>query len=96
METVFGALDVGPGDYVLLPTSTTHRWVPTGDGPLRPLVVEAGGHIGPPRRYLSPRGQFLESAPYCERDLRGPTAPLRADGDPTWRCWSGTGPGRRC
>src|SRR5215203_4180112 len=75
VETVFGALEVGPGDYVVLPTSTTHRWVPTG-GPVRLLVVQAGGHIGPPRRYLSPKGQFLESAPYCERDLRGPTGPM--------------------
>jgi homogentisate 1,2-dioxygenase len=81
VETVFGELSVGQGDYVLLPTSTTHRWVPTGsDGPLRTLVVQAGGHIGAPRRYLSPRGQYLESAPYCERDLRGPSAPLQASG----------------
>jgi homogentisate 1,2-dioxygenase len=80
VETVFGALSVGPGDYVLLPTSTTHRWVPAGDGPLRTLAVQAGGHIGAPRRYLSPRGQYLESAPYCERDLRGPSEPLRAGG----------------
>ncbi len=80
VETVFGMLSVGPGDYVLLPTSTTHRWVPTGDGPLRTLITEARGHIGPPKRYLSGKGQFLESAPYCERDLRGPTAPLQETG----------------
>ena len=30
LETVFGALAVGPGDYVVIPTSTTHRWVPDG------------------------------------------------------------------
>jgi homogentisate 1,2-dioxygenase len=80
VETVFGTLTARQGDYVLLPTSTTHRWVPTGDRPLRTLVVQAGGHISAPRRYLSPRGQFLESAPYCERDLRGPTEPLQASG----------------
>ena len=80
VETVFGALTARQGDYVLLPTSTTHRWVPTGDAPLRTLVVQSGGHIGAPRRYLSPRGQFLESAPYCERDLHGPTEPLQASG----------------
>jgi homogentisate 1,2-dioxygenase len=80
VETVFGALTARQGDYVLLPTSTTHRWVPTADGPLRTLVVQSGGHIGAPRRYLSPRGQFLESAPYCERDLHGPTEPLQASG----------------
>jgi homogentisate 1,2-dioxygenase len=81
VETVFGALTVGAGDYVLLPTSTTHRWVPTAAaGPLRTLAVQAGGHIGAPRRYLSPRGQFLESSPYCERDLRGPTGVLVESG----------------
>ena len=78
LETVFGALDVGPGDYVILPTSTTHRWVPTGTEPVRLLITEAGGHIGPPRRYLTARGQFNEFSPYCERDLRGPTEPLLA------------------
>ena len=70
VETVFGALPVAAGDYVVLPRSTTHRWLP--DGALRALVMEAAGHVGPPRRYLSPTGQFLEYAPYCERDLRSP------------------------
>ena len=79
VETVFGSLDVGPGDYVVLPTSTTHRWVPRGGEPLRLLVVEATGHIGAPRRYLSKKGQFLEHAPYCERDLRGPHKPLLSE-----------------
>ncbi len=74
VETVFGPLEVAAGDYVVLPTSTTHRWVP--EGPVRALVIEASaGHIGPPRRYLSPTGQFLEHAPYCERDLRCPALP---------------------
>ena len=81
LETVFGALDVGPGDYLVLPTSTTHRWVPGAAGPLRLLVCEATGHVGPPRRYLSPRGQLLEHSPYCERDLRGPTEPFDVDGE---------------
>jgi homogentisate 1,2-dioxygenase len=80
VETIFGAVPAGPGDYVVLPTSTTHRWVPTSDSRLRTLIVEARGHIGPPRRYLSAKGQFLEHAPYCERDLRGPAEPLRAEG----------------
>ena len=80
LETVFGALAVAPGDYVVIPTSTTHRWVPTGDEPLTALVIESTGHVQPPSRYLTKYGQFNEFAPYCERDLRGPTAPLLADG----------------
>ena len=80
VETVYGALDVADGDYVVLPTSCTYRVVPSGDDPLRLLVLEATGHIGPPRRYLAAKGQFLEHSPYCERDQRGPAGPLLADG----------------
>ena len=80
VQTVFGHLEVGPGDYVLLPRATTHRWVPTGDGPLRLYAIEANGHIGPPRRYLSKYGQFLEHSPYCERDLRPPAEPEVVEG----------------
>lgn len=81
VETVFGVLDAGEGDYVILPRGTTHRWVPTGDAPLRAYCVEAHSHIAPPRRYLSRYGQLLEHAPYCERDLRGPDGPLLVEGD---------------
>ena len=80
VETVFGALEVGRGDYVILPRATTHRWLPTGEEPLRTYAIEANSHIGPARRYLSRYGQFLEHAPYCERDLRGPAEPLLAEG----------------
>jgi homogentisate 1,2-dioxygenase len=80
VETVFGVLEVGPGDYVIMPRATTHRWSPTGDEPLRTYVIEANSHITPPHRYLSKFGQLLEHAPYCERDLRAPSAPLLAEG----------------
>ncbi|WP_435205381.1 homogentisate 1,2-dioxygenase [Micromonospora sp. bgisy143] len=81
VESPFGALDAVAGDYVVIPTSTIHRLVPTGDQPVRLLTVEASGHIGPPKRYLSVRGQFLEHSPYCERDVRGPDTPLLVDGE---------------
>jgi homogentisate 1,2-dioxygenase len=81
LETVYGVLEVARGDYVVIPTATTHRWVPTGPEPLRTLVIEAQGHVGPPDRYLSDRGQFLESSPYCELDLRVPAEPLLVEGE---------------
>jgi homogentisate 1,2-dioxygenase len=81
VQTVFGELEVGAGDYVLIPTSTTQRWLPTGETPLRAMVIEAKGHIGPPKRYFTQRGQFNEFSPYCERDLRGPSAPLVEEGE---------------
>ena len=52
--------------------------------------IEANSHIAPPKRYLSRYGQLLEHAPYCERDLHGPTEPLARSRAPTSRCWSST------
>ncbi|GIG58683.1 homogentisate 1,2-dioxygenase [Longispora fulva] len=78
LETTFGVLEFTAGDYLIVPTSVIYRVVP--DGLVKMLVVEATGHIGPPKRYLSVRGQFLEHSPYCERDVRGPSAPLLEDG----------------
>ncbi|HEX5587500.1 MAG TPA: homogentisate 1,2-dioxygenase [Acidimicrobiia bacterium] len=81
LESVYGALDVGTGDYVVIPKGTVHRWVPGHDLELRLLVIESRGHVRVPNRYLSPRGQLLETAPYHERDFRGPDAPLVVDDD---------------
>lgn len=85
VETIFGAFEVGEGDYMMIPRATTHRWIPRVAGdegftePLRAYCIEANSHIGPPKRYLSRFGQLLEHAPYCERDLRGPDGPLLAE-----------------
>ncbi len=73
VETVFGDLEVTEGDYVVVPRATTHRIVPRSQ--VRMYTIEANSHITPPKRYLSRFGQLLEHAPYCERDLRGPTVP---------------------
>ncbi len=73
LETVFGHLPFSDGDYLIIPRATTHRWVPNSE--VLAYVIEANSHIGPARRYLSKFGQLLEHAPYCERDLRGPSEP---------------------
>jgi homogentisate 1,2-dioxygenase len=74
LETIFGQLPYHEGDYIVIPRGTTFRFTVATDGPqARFLVVEAHGNIEPPRRYLSPNGQLLEHAPYCERDMRRPT-----------------------
>lgn len=78
-ESTYGAIDAAEGDYIVIPTGTIHRWVPNGQ--VNALVIEAAGHIRPPKRYLSQYGQFLEHAPYCERDLRTPLEPLLAEGE---------------
>ena len=86
-ESVYGRIEAAAGDYVVVPRGTIHRWIPSAgsNGAAVPhaeaLVIEARGHIRPPRRYLSQYGQFLEHAPYSERDLRCPDGPLTADGE---------------
>jgi homogentisate 1,2-dioxygenase len=80
-ESVYGVIDAAEGDYVVIPRGTIHRWIPVGDAGFTALVIEARGHIRPPKRYLSDTGQFLEHAPYSERDLRGVAGPLLAESE---------------
>jgi homogentisate 1,2-dioxygenase len=79
VESVFGVVPYRAGDYVVIPRATTHRWVPNQSSRL--YAIEANSHIHPPKRYLSRFGQFLEHAPYCERDLHGPASPHLVEGD---------------
>ncbi len=72
LETQYGILHYRSGDYLLIPTGVLWRILPDTGVEQRMLVVEAWGHIEPPQRYLNQYGQFLETAPYCERDLRPP------------------------
>ncbi|GCF07310.1 homogentisate 1,2-dioxygenase [Dictyobacter arantiisoli] len=73
LETTFGLLPYHEGDYIIIPRGTTYRFALSEESvQSRFLVVEAHGNIEPPRRYVSPSGQLLEHAPYCERDLRRP------------------------
>lgn len=78
-ESTFGRIDVVEGDYLVVPTSTIHRWIATR-GDLRMWIVQATGHIDPPARYLSRRGQFVEGTPYCELDIRRPTELVVGEG----------------
>ncbi|WP_036491997.1 homogentisate 1,2-dioxygenase [Nocardioides sp. CF8] len=79
VESVFGVVPYRVGDYVVIPRATTHRWVPASESRL--YAIEANSHIHPPKRYLSRFGQFLEHAPYCERDLHGPSSPYVMEGE---------------
>ncbi|MGH2544369.1 MAG: homogentisate 1,2-dioxygenase [Ardenticatenaceae bacterium] len=72
LQSQFGRLRYGAGDYLVLPTGVMWRLLPDEGSQQRILVVEAYGHIAPPKRYLNNYGQFLENSPYCERDIRPP------------------------
>ncbi|MCA9744435.1 MAG: homogentisate 1,2-dioxygenase [Deferribacteres bacterium] len=67
----FGKLPFRPGDYIVIPFGVTWKLELNGTGH-RFLVVECPSQIEAPKRYLNKYGQFLEHAPFCERDIRVP------------------------
>ncbi|RCJ26994.1 homogentisate 1,2-dioxygenase [Nostoc minutum NIES-26] len=72
LESQYGNLRYRPGDYLVIPTGVLWRIIPDINIEQRMLVIEANAHIEPPARYLNRYGQFLEHAPYNERDIRPP------------------------
>jgi homogentisate 1,2-dioxygenase len=77
--THFGALPFRPFDYVVIPRCTTYKL--EFDSLAQPdlLIIESPGLLGFPQRYLNPDGQFRLGAPFCERDLHGPSESLIID-----------------
>ena len=71
VETMFGTLTYGPGDYIVMPIGTIYRIVP-GNENSKFLVVESNSWITTPKRYRNEHGQLLEHSPFCERDFRLP------------------------
>ncbi len=73
LHSLYGDLHFSGGDYILIPKGTMYQMAFSGTQN-RLLIVESFSPVRFPKRYLSPYGQLLEHAPYCERDMRGPAA----------------------
>ena len=78
VESVFGDLAFGPGDYLVLPRGIVHRYRLHGDDHLF-FCLESATPIRIPGRYRNPNGQLLEGAPFSERDIRVPGELRTAD-----------------
>lgn len=72
LETVFGTLAYHKGDYLVIPMGTTYRVVT--ETPSKFLVIESASAVETPKRYRNEFGQLLEHSPFCERDIRPPSA----------------------
>ena len=72
LDTNFGPIRYGPGDYLVLPIGTTWRLVPDAGSEQRMLYLECPSEIEPPKRYRNDYGQLLEHSPYSQRDIRLP------------------------
>jgi homogentisate 1,2-dioxygenase len=73
LESLFGDLEFGKGDYLVVPRGIVHRYR-FGSKPVRLLVIESAGDVRTPKRYRNEHGQLLEHAPYSERDIRRPAS----------------------
>ena len=71
LHSLYGNLDFAAGDYIVIPRGTIYQTA-FSNTENRLLIVESFSPIRFPKRYLSPYGQLLEHAPYCERDIRPP------------------------
>mgnify|MGYP001172100604 CR=1 FL=1 len=71
LESVFGTIPYGPGDYLVIPRGTIYRLAEDESG-TRIFVIESASPIEVPKRYRNEYGQLLEHAPYRERDIRVP------------------------
>ena len=68
-----GIVAFEPGDYVVVPRTIIHQ-LRFEAGPVRLLIIESFSPVETVRRYRNHFGQLLEHSPYCERDMRPPSA----------------------
>jgi homogentisate 1,2-dioxygenase len=82
LESMFGTLAFGEGDYVVVPRGVIHQLKFTTDDN-RTFWAESYGPVDWPKHYRNQYGQLLEDAPYCERDIRLPefVAPVDQPGE---------------
>jgi homogentisate 1,2-dioxygenase len=72
LETVFGELPYGEGDYLVIHRGILHRYRMDSSSNTKFVVFESRGHVRTPKRYRNEFGQIIEGAPYSERDFRKP------------------------
>src|SRR4026207_223472 len=73
LETVYGNLEYGEGDYLVIHRGILHRYRMNPKSEQTKFVVfESRGHVRYPSRYKNDFGPLMEGAPYSGRDIRRP------------------------
>ncbi|WOT03828.1 homogentisate 1,2-dioxygenase [Shewanella youngdeokensis] len=68
----YGTLAVKKWDYLVIPRGTTYQLKFNDYSAVRLFIIESSTMIEVPKHFRNEYGQMLESAPYCERDIRAP------------------------
>jgi homogentisate 1,2-dioxygenase len=72
LASEYGELPFQRWDYLVIPRGTTYQLKFRSYDNVRLFVIESFSMIEIPRHFRNEYGQLLESAPYCERDIRVP------------------------
>lgn len=72
LTSEYGNLEIRKWDYLVIPKGTTYQLKFDSYDNVRLFVIESPTMVTIPKHFRTPTGQFLESAPYCERDIRTP------------------------
>ena len=73
VKTQLGNIAFKYGDYIVIPRGMIYQiHFDTSDNKL--LIIQSFHPIYTPKRYRNRFGQLLEHSPYCERDIRPPSA----------------------
>ncbi|MBV7314314.1 homogentisate 1,2-dioxygenase [Shewanella sp. NIFS-20-20] len=68
----YGVLSVKQWDYLVVPRGTTYQLKFDDYQDVRLFIIESMSMVEIPKHFRNEYGQLLESAPYCERDIRTP------------------------
>jgi homogentisate 1,2-dioxygenase len=71
LKSVFGDLEFGAGDYLVIPKGVLHRFAPAA-GEQFWFRVECLGGLGVPPALRNQAGQLRMDAPFCHRDFERP------------------------
>jgi hypothetical protein len=72
LDTPCGMLRVNAAEHVFIPRAMPHR-IKVDKLGLRAVVMELRGELTVPRQHRNAYGQFVEHAPFSQRDLHVPT-----------------------
>ncbi len=71
LKTMYGNIAFEYGDYIVIPRGTVYS-ISFESSDNKILFIESFSPIETPARYRNQYGQFMENAPFCERDLKFP------------------------
>jgi homogentisate 1,2-dioxygenase len=72
LTSEYGNLAIKQWDYLVIPKGTTYQLKFDNYDDVRLFVIESSSMVEIPKHFRTKTGQMLESAPYCERDIRTP------------------------